>query len=124
MQAAQAHVGKRFAQRNILVRTADGSKPAKAYEDDQPIKLETGTGDAVGTIENVTTYSENGVEGTKFDVVITGNAEGASELTLTLDADSDAGEIRKLQESYNFTQLAEEAGGFTFPTGGEEDIPA
>ena len=124
MQAAQAHVGKRFAQRGIKVRTADGSKPALAYENDQPIKLETGSGDAVGTIENVSTYTEDGVSGTVFDVVITGNAQGASSLTLTLDVDSDEGEIRKLQEEYNFTQLPEEGGSFTFPTGGEEDIPA
>lgn len=124
MQAAQAHVGKRFAQRGIKVRTADGTKPALAYQNDQPFVLETGTGDAVGAIENVTTYEEGGVTGTQFDLTITGNAVGASTLTLTLDADGDEGEIRKLQEEYNFTQLAEEAGSFAFPTGGEEDIPA
>lgn len=124
MIAAQAHPGKRFAIRGIKVRTADGSKPAKAYENDQPFVLETGTGNAVGVIENVTSYTEDGVEGTQFDLTITGSTPGASTLTLTLDADSDTGEIRKLQEEFNFTQLDEEAGSFSFPAGGEEDIPA
>lgn len=124
MQAATAHAGKQFAQRGIKVRTADGLRPAKVTEEDQAIALDTAEGDANGFIENVTTYTEDGIEGTQFDVVIRGNTNSASLLTLTVDADPDAGEIRKLQEEYNFTQLAEEAGSFSFPAGNEEDLPA
>ena len=83
---------------------------AKIDQQDQALRVDTVTGDAVGTIEN---YNE---ETGSFDVVLTpGTAGTFSELVLVADADNDAGETREISETFIYTVKANEAAGFTMP---------
>lgn len=89
----------------------ESGKNAKVDQTDQPIRVDTITGDATGVIEN---YNE---ETGTFDVVlIPGTENTANVLRLVADADNDAGETREITEDFNYTVTAEEAFGFTMPT--------
>lgn len=95
----------------------ESGKPAKIDQQDQQLRVDTISGDATGVVEN---YDE--ATG-KFDVVLKpGTAGTASVLELVADADNDAGETREISEEFNFTVLADEAAGFSMPSGTVEPL--
>lgn len=95
----------------------ESGKPAKIDQQDQQLRVDTTSGDAVGSIENYNTETGS------FDVVLKpGTAGTASTLLLVADADNDAGETREISEEFNFTVLADEATGFTMPTATVEPL--
>src|SRR4051812_23089144 len=71
---------------------------AKVDQTDEPIKVNTLTGDATGVVEN---YDDSTGS---FDVVLKpGTAGTASTLQLVADADNDAGETREITLDFNYT---------------------
>ena len=99
----------------IKLRTESG-KPAMVNEDDAPVAFETLSGTGAGVFERITTYEENGITGTAIEVNVSNALPGASEVELSVDADNDAGQVRKLSLVFNLTTNAPEAAAFDVPT--------
>lgn len=115
MNAATCTVEQQVRYPGIQVTTESG-KAAKVFTDDEPIQITTVSGDAVGSVENVTEYTdESGRVGTQFDVVMKSSTPGASELQLTADADGDAGEVRHITLGFSLAVSDVEAGAFKMP---------
>lgn len=126
MIAVSLIAGQRAAWRgeNAIKLRSESGKPAMVKEDDAPIAFATLTGDGTGEVEEVGTYEENGITGSLLSVNVSSQTIGASEVELSVDADNDAGEVRKLSIVFNLTVNAEEAAAFEVPTPVIETIPA
>lgn len=113
----------RFA--GIKVRTESGL-PAKIDTQDQAPAITADVETASGSVENLGEYTEshNGKDytGTIFDAVVRNTAPGASLLTLKLDADNDAGEVRELVHEFNLTTSALEGAALEVGTQTTEPI--
>lgn len=118
MTAAQSTTEQQVRFVGIKPLTEAGNA-AKLDQGDEPIQVVTNTGDAVGSIENISEYTDaKGHVGDQFDVVIKPGTSGAgaSGLTLKADADSGAGSIREITEDINYTCVDAQAASFSMGT--------